>query len=160
MPYPHLAEGMRVINLLKPATDAAGRTGRWITVKDAQRAWILVTLDQGNAATVLLTPRQASAVAGTGTKVLANAVQIWANEDVATNDTWVRATDAVNYTTSAAVKEKQVLFQIELSGLDIAGGFDCITVATGASNVANVTAAVAFLETRYSQAVLPSCVID
>jgi hypothetical protein len=156
----HLAENTKVIGLLKPAADAAGRTGRWITIKDAQRAWIVVYLDQGNAATVLLTPRQASAVAGTGSKVLANAVQIWANLDTATSDVLVRQTDAVNFTTDAGVKEKIVLFQIELASLDIAGGFDCITVATGASNVANTTSAFAELETRYSQATLPRVDVD
>jgi hypothetical protein len=156
----HLVENAKTIGLLKPATDAAGRTGRWITVKDAQRAWIVCYIDQGNAATILLTPRQASAVAGTGSKVLANNVQIWVIDDLATADAWVRQADAVNYTTTANVKEKLVAFQIELAGLDVAGGFDCITVATGASNVANLTSAFAALETRYSQVTVPSVIVD
>lgn len=156
----HLAENTKVIGLLKPAADAAGRTGRWISIKDAQRAWIVCYLDQGNAATVLITPRQASAVAGTGSKVLANNVQIWANLDIAASDILVRQADGVNYTTDAGVKEKIVLFQIELAGLDVAGGFDCITVATGASNAANITAAFAELETRYNQATLPRVDLD
>lgn len=156
----HLAENTKVIGLLKPAADAAGRTGRWITVKDAQRAWIVVYVDQANAATILLTPRQASAVAGTGSKVLTVPVQIWANLDIAASDVLVRQADAVNFTTDAGVKEKIVIFQIELSSLDLAGGFDCLTVLTGASNVANITSAFAELEARYAQATLPRVDVD
>lgn len=156
----HLAENTKVIGLLKPAADAAGRTGRWITVKDSQRAWIVAYLDQGNAATVLLTPRQATNVAGGGSKVLANNVQIWANLDIAASDILVRQADAVNFTTDAGIKEKIVIFQVELAGLDVAGGFDCITVATGASNVANITSAFAELEMRYNQPTLPRADVD
>ena len=80
--------------------------------------------------------------------------------DLATADAWVRQADAVNFTTDATVKEKMVAFQIELASLDIAGGFDCITVATGASNVANLTSAFAALETRYSQVTPPTVLTD
>lgn len=156
----HLAENVKTLGLLKPATDAAGRTGRWVTVKDALRAWIVAYIDQGNAATILLTPRQASAVAGTGSKVLTNNLQIWANLDLAASDALVRQTDAVNFTTDAGVKEKLVVFQIELAGLDLAGGFDCITLVTGASNVANLTSAGAYLESRYPQVTPPTAVTD
>lgn len=160
MPYPHFAENTKVIGLLKPAADAAGRTGRWITIKDSQRAWIVCYLDQGNAATVLITPRQASAVAGTGSKVLTQNLQIWANLDIAASDLLVRQTDAVNFTTDAGVKEKVVIFQVELAGLDVAGGFDCLTVTTGASNAANITSAFGLLEMRYGQATLPRADVD
>jgi len=156
----HLVENAKTIGLLKPAADAAGRTGRWITLKDAKRAWIVVYVDQGNAATILLSPRQATAVAGTGTKVLANVVQIWFIVDLSLSDAWVRQADAVNFTTDAGVKEKLVAFQIEPAGLDVAGGFDCITVLTGASNAANITSAFAVLETAYSQVTPPSVIVD
>jgi hypothetical protein len=156
----HLVENTKTIGLLKPAADAAGRTGRWITIKDAQRAWLVVYLDQGAANTVALTPKQATAVAGTGAKNLVNNVQIWLINDLATSDAWVRQSDATSYTTDATIKEKMVAFQIELAGLDVANGFDCITIATGASIAGNITSAVALLETRYSQVTVPSVLSD
>lgn len=156
----HLVEGQKTIGLLKPAADAAGRTGRYISMKDAHRAFIVAYVDQGNAATIALTPKQASAVAGTGSKNLINNIQIWACLDVVALDALVRQADGVTFTTDAGVKEKMVVFQIDAAALDLAGGFDCITVATGASNVANITSAFAVLETRYGQVVVPTVITD
>jgi hypothetical protein len=46
------------------------------------------------------------------------------------------------------------------AALDVAGGFDCIRISTGASNIANVTQAAYYLESRYPQATPPSAVVD
>ena len=136
-----LPEETKIVEALTPATDAAGRTGAYVSLKNAGRAFVVCHNAQGNAATVALTIEQASDVAGTGSKPITNTVPIWSNLDCAASDTLVRRTDAVNYTTDAGVKHKQVIFQIDPSSLDVAGGFDCITVKTGASDVANVTEA-------------------
>jgi len=126
-------EEYKLVQLLQPATDAAGRTSAYVSLKFASFATIIVSIAQGNAATVAITIEQASAVAGTGSKVI-------------TND--------------AGVKNKQVCFQIDPADLDIANGFDCICIKTGASNVANVTAAVIVLNDRYKQATPPSSILD
>ncbi len=151
MNHLQLPENLLPISVLAPAADAAGRTGAWVSLKSANRAWVLVYIDQGNAATVAISINQASAVAGTGSKVITNTVPIWANQDGAAS-VFTRATDAVNFTTSAAVKKKLVIFEIDPASLDVAGGFDCITVITGASNAANITSALLLLETSYGQA--------
>lgn len=157
----HLVEGAKLVEGLAPAADAAGRTGDYVTLKDAARLFIVVHITQGNAATVALTPYQASAVAGTGEKVLANVVPIWSNLDTATTDTLVARTAAANYTTDAAVKNKIVVFQIEAATLDVSGGFDCVTLKTGASNAANITQSMYYLVGhRYPQATPPAAITD
>jgi hypothetical protein len=154
-------EDVRVVELLEPAADGAGRTSAiYPSLKNAHRAWIVVHLDQGNAATVALTPKQATAVDGTASKVLANAVPIWAGEDLAASDALTRQTDATSFTTSAAVKHKMVVFQIDPAKLDVAGGFDCVGLTTGASNAANITSAVLIAEGRYGSAAPPSMIAD
>lgn len=141
----------KIIDLLQPAADAAGRTGAYVSLKNVQRAVLLCEINQGNAATVALTPTQATAVAGTGAKAISNNVPIFTDLDTATSDAYTRQTDAKNYTTDAATKRKVVAFLIEPSlALDMANGFDCFTVATGASNAANITAAQLLIEMRYS----------
>jgi hypothetical protein len=155
-----LPQHFKIVEGAAPATDAAGRTAKYISLKNVIRAWIVVYMDQGNAATVALTPYQATAVAGTSEKVLANAVPIWSNEDAATTDTLARQTDAVNYTTSAALKHKQVVFQIDPAQLDTNNGFDCITIKTGASNAGNLTSVQYFLETRFPGATPPTVITD
>lgn len=156
-----LPEHAKIVNLLAPAADAAGRTSAYISLKNYHKAYIVIHMTQGNAATVLLSLLQATAVAGTGSKVLTNVARIWANLDTAASDALVRATDAVNYTTDAGLKLKIVVFEIDPSSIDLANAFDCIGVSTGASNAANITAATAYLvPARYPGASLPSAVVD
>lgn len=155
-----LPEKYKIVQALAPAADAAGRTGDYVSLKNVNRAYIVCSITQGNAATIALEPKQAQAVAGTNVKVLANAVPIWANLDTATADTLAAATAAVNYTTDAAVKNKVVVFQIDPETLDVANGFDCITIVTGASNAANITEALFVLDMKYQQATPPAAITD
>lgn len=162
MPLPFtLAENLKVVELLAPATDAAGRTGDYVSLKNAVKAWVVFHTTQGNAATIAVTPRQASAVAGTGVKDLTNNVPIWRNLDTAASDTLVRVTDAKTLTTDAAVKNKLIVFEIDPGQcLDLANGFDCLTLVTGASNVANITQAAVYIQTRFAEATPPAAITD
>lgn len=157
-----LAQEMKIPTALEPAADAGGRTAASaVSLKNCGKAGVLFHINQGNAATILLTVLQATAVAKTGGKALANNVPIWVNLDCAASDTWVRAADGVNYTTDAGVKIKQVFFEIDPAMLDVAGGFDCIYCSTGASNAANITAAqYVLMNLRYAQATPPSALTD
>lgn len=155
-----LPELYKIVEAMPNATDAAGRTGDYVSLKNANACFVFVDITQGNAATIALTIEQATAVAGTASKAITVAVPIWANLDTAATDTLVRRTDAVSYTTDAGVKNKQVIFQIDPATLDIANGFDCITVKTGASNAANITSATYFIQTRYPQATPPAAITD
>jgi hypothetical protein len=151
----------KLVEAMTPATDAAGRTGDWINVKNYALVYVIAHITQGNAATIVLSINQATAVAGTGSKVITNTVPIWSNLDTAASDTLVARTAAVNYTTDAGVKNKTVIFQVDPSSLDLAGGFDCIALITGASNVANLTQAHYLLVgPRYGGATPPSAIID
>lgn len=155
-----LPEQYKAVGVMAPAADAAGRTSRYVSLKNAHRAWVRVYVNQGNAATILLSILQATAVAGTNSKALANNVPIWANQDVAAGDDAPRVADGVAFTTSAALKEKQVWFQIDPASLDVAGGYDCIAVSTGASNVANITSAEVIVESRYPGAIPASIAVN
>ena len=157
----NLTENMKVVNLLAPAADAAGRTSDYISLKNALKAWIVVHMTQGAANTVQLDPLQATVVAGTDSKALTNNARIWSNLDTAAGDTLVARTAAKNYTTDAGVKLKQVIFEINPAQvLDIAGGFDCIAVSTGASAAANITEAQLYILNKYSQETPPSAIAD
>ena len=156
-----LPQEAKLVEAMAPAADAAGRTADWVSLKNYGRAFIVVHITQANAATVALTVLQASAVAGTGSKAITWTVPIWANEDTATTDTLTRQTDALAFTTSAAVKNKIVVFQIDPRYLDVNNGFDCISFTTGASNVANITQAMYVLaEPRFNGNILPSAIVD
>lgn len=156
-----MPQQMKIVEGLAPAADAAGRSGAVVSLKNCGKCYIVAHITQGNAATIALTPKQSSAVAGTGKKVLANVVPIWADLDTATSDTLARATDAVNYTTDAAVKNKVVIFEINPAQLDTANNFDCISLDTGASNAANITQVLYYLtDLRYAQTTPPTATAD
>jgi len=154
-----LPEVTKIVEAIAPQAGGA-ITGDYVSLKNVHRAFVVVHITQGNAATVAITIEQASAVAPTGSKAITVAVPIWANEDCVTSDVLVRQTDAISFTTSAAVKHKIVIFQIDPSTFDLANGFDCLTVITAASDVANITAAMYYLCERYQQATPPSAIID
>lgn len=155
-----LPQNLKIVELLTPASDAGGRTGDYVSLKNANHVWIVAHIAQGNAATVALTPTQASAVAGTGAKALSQNAEIWANLDCAASDDLARTTAAKNYTTDAGVKHKIVVFDINPRDLDLANGFDCLTVVSGASHADNIVAALAFLEMRYPGDDLPEVITD
>lgn len=148
--------------ILNPATDAAGRSSAIESLKNvAGKAYIAVTITQGNAATVLLTPMQAQDVSGTAAKVLANPVPIFADLATGTSDALVRQTDAVNFTTDAALATKLIIFEIDPTQLDVNNGFDCLYITTGASNVANITTALLIGgELRYQSQSPPSMIVN
>ena len=157
-----LPEEAKIIGGAKPAADAAGRSARYVSCKNAHKVYAVVYVDQGNAATIALTISQAQDVSGTGAKAITGNARIWSNLDVAANgDALTRQSDAVSYTTDAGVKEKIVIFEIDPASLDQANGFDCIKVATGASNVANITSVI-YLGTplRFPGSGSPSMVVD
>ena len=158
----NLVNQAKIVSLAAPAADAAGRTGAYVSLKSAHKAYIVCHIDQGDASTIALSLEQATDVSGTGAKAVTTTFPIWSNLDVSASDTLVARTAAASYTTDAGLKNKIVVFEITPEDvLDMAGGYDCITVVSGASNAANITSAVAYLTPlRYQQATPISAVAN
>lgn len=140
-----LWENASVVSLLAPAADAAGRTSAYVSVANGHKAYIVVYVTQGNAATIALTPLQSSAIGGTGSKVLTANAPIATNLDADTtpSDQFTIQAAAANYTTDAGLKNKIVIFEIDpIESMDMANNFNHIAIQTGASNAANITSAL------------------
>ena len=97
-----LPENFKIVEALKPQAGAA-LTGDYVSLKNVLMAWVIVHVNQANAATMAITLEKATTVAAAGTTAITTVVPIWANEDCVTSDTLVRQTDAVGFTTSAAL---------------------------------------------------------
>lgn len=145
---------------LTPATDAAGRTGTYVSLRGAAVAFVVFLIEQGHATPAALSISQASAVAGTGAKALSATMPVWYNNDMATAAALTRGTDAASYAGTAALKKKICIFRVDPSALDVANGFDCIAAVTGASNVANLTSAVIWVVTKDAQATARNFMAD
>ena len=137
----NLAEKTHPVVAIAPAANGSAIAGDYISMKKTEHVTIAVQITQGNADTIELTLYQATAVAGTGAKVLAKDIEIYSALDVAASDVLVKRTDDVNYTTDAGVKNKMVLFEIPVEALDMDNDFDCLQVRAGASNAANIVSA-------------------
>jgi hypothetical protein len=157
-----LWENAEVVSLLTPSADAAGRTSKYISLKNGVKAFIVCYLNQGNAATVALTPLQATDNLGTNSKAI-TATPIATNLDTDTvpADQFTMQPAAANFTTDAGLKSKIVIFEIQPEecmdvnntalGLN-QGAFNHIAIQTGASNAGNITSALLVVTPlRYAQ---------
>ena len=156
-----LAENFKIVQGANPKTTNGGFTADYVSLKNVNKAFILVELTQAAAHATLLTPKQATAVAGTGVKVLTNNCEILANEDTASADTLTRQTAAKNYTVTADIKNKTVIFEIDPATLDTANDFDCITITAADSSEATNFASVTYLlDMKYKEDVPPAAITD
>ncbi len=152
------------IDLISPqANGSAITTQVYASMRNALKAWIVVKVAQGNAATVAITPVQATSSSGTGSKAIGGAdttVPIWLNDDTSLatgSDGLVAQTAALNFTTDATTKNKIVVFEIAPeAALDIVNGFNHIGLNIGASNAANIVTATLHIYGSYEGATPPT----
>jgi hypothetical protein len=157
----NLTEYFKVVSGTTPVTTNGGVTGDYVSLKNCNKAWIVCKLTQAAAHATVLSPKQATAVAGTGVKVFANTLKINANEDVSASDTLAAQTAAVNYTVTADIANKVVVFEIDPSDLDTANDFDCITlVASDSSEATDFIDVTYYLDMKYKEDVPPAAITD
>lgn len=129
-----IPEGVIPVSGLAPQVGAASAvTGDYISLKHAQKAWVVIHYNQGDATAITWHINRATAVAPTGAAVLANDVPIYSNLDTATSNTMVRRTDAVNYSSGTGATNKIVVFEIDPANLgstyDVIAGASTTAIA-------------------------------
>jgi len=153
----NIVQQAKLVEAITPQAGAA-ITADYVSLKNYKKAYVIVHINQAAANTVAITIEKATSVAAGGTTPITTVVPIWANEDCAADDPLVAQTAAVAFTTSAAQKDKIVVFEVDAAPL---ADFDCITVKTGASAAGNITSALYLLVgARYQGATPPSAIID
>ena len=157
----HMIEELKHVCLLAPQADGSLMSDV-VSLKNCNRAWIKVLMNQTEADRCTITLMQATDVAAGTNKAVTNEVPIWYNADMDTADTLARTTDAKTYQFSATHDYKKVVwFQIDPSNaLDVASGYDCIYLTSGGSNVANILSAEIFMDMKYKEDVLPAAITD
>ena len=144
------------VSLLPPAADAAGRTGSYRNLANALKAYVVVHINQGNAAQVTVSILQAQDVSGTGSKAV-GVMPVWLTAATAISDALAVQAAASTFQTSATVADKILVFEVMPEAcLDVANGFHTLAVQTSASNAANITAAELFIYGSYQGASDPS----
>lgn len=134
---PSMMQTHKFVRLSTLAADAAGRDTAYVNVKNCSKIYLIAGLVQGVATPVTISPIQAQDRAATGVKLLANNVQIYLNNNAAVTDVFTRQADGVSFTTDATLATKEVVFEINVSEMDVNNGFDCIALRFGASSASN-----------------------
>ena len=146
----NLSEKTHPVLAIAPTANGSALAGDYISMSKAGHVTVAVTITQGHATPPALTLYQATAVAGTGAKVLAKDISIKFVADAAASDIMVDQADDVDFTPDAALKNKIVLFEVPAEALDMDNDFTCLQVRVGASNAANIVSAVYWCsEERY-----------
>lgn len=150
----------KIVQMFAPKTTNASLTSQVITLKNAHRAWVVFEFTQAVGHATTPTLKQATSIAA-GTNKAGPTVDVWSNEDTAATDTLVKQTAGASYAVTNDVKNKEVVFEIDPSRLDVANGYDCVyfTIATS-SQATNFVSATAYIQHAYQQATPPSAILD
>lgn len=133
-----LSENTHPVVAIVPAANGGALAGDYISMATVEHVTVAVTIAQGHATPPALTLHQATAVDGSGNKVLEKDISIYLVEDAAASDLLVKQTDGVDFTPDAALKNKLVLFEVPVEALDMDNNFTCLQVRAAASNTANI----------------------
>ena len=161
-------ENCKVVNGLAPVVGAAAAVaGAYISLKHAQKCWVVIQYNQADGNAITWRVDTASAIAGTNVLAATVLMPIWSNLATAVNDTMVRQADAINYASGAGVASKIIIFEVDPDALGLVGATqvrrDCIRGAsTTAIAAAQYVSIFYVLQPRYQSAVAtqPSVVID
>lgn len=155
----HLVEEVKILRAAEPKSySGAAMADAYVSLKNYGVLTIIISTGAWAAGTAAVTLTQASAVAGTGAKALAF-TDYW--DDVTTTGTLVKKAASSN-TFNLATANKTYVIHVDPLTLDIAGGFDCVTlsVASPGANADFYAAHYILGDARYSQATPPSPLVD
>ena len=158
-----LPEGFKIVDASAgPVTTNGGVTCDYVSLKNVHKAWIVASFTQAVGHATGIDPQQATAVAGTGVKVLTNACPIWLNADTGASDTLVAQTAAKTLNVANDVKKKQVIFEIvPEQHFDMANNFDVLgCTVDDSSQATNFVSVLYVLQTRFPQATPPTAIVD
>jgi hypothetical protein len=157
-------ENFKLVQGIEPRVGAAGAlTSDTISLKYAQKVFIVIDIRDTNGDALLLTPQRDISVAAAASVALANNAKIWVNANVAASDLLVRQADALNYTTAATATNKQIVIEINPDSLGMnaatpAVAYDCINLLTGAVAATTTISVDFFVQGRYAPT--PSVIVD
>jgi len=145
------------IMIIPTTPGGAGKNGINISLKNAHKAYIICINEKGADATqctwtLAQSSGNAGSAAGTNEKAMTNVVPIWYTDNAALDNSLTAATAAKSYQQAVTQSVTQiVMFEIVPEQcMDIANGFDCVTVNASDPAAANYITAFAYIEPRFA----------
>jgi len=135
--------------MIVPVSNAGGLTSDYVSLKNAQMAWVDVHLSQTVGHATAFTIERATHVAGTGHVAIANVVPIWYGNVSTTSNALARQTDAVGFTMDVGVTGSvRIIFQIDPASLG--STYDVISFVSAASGQANLISVTCWVQPKFS----------
>ena len=155
----HIPEDVKPVLCFQGAANAV--TCDTISTKNLIGLWFQVIHTGANDTDLTLTVTQATNVASATNKA-GPAGNIWLDADAGTtSDTYVRQTSANAITIDPATQNGvMAIFQIDLSALDAAGGYDCVYLADSGGHASNICTILAYCQMREAQATPATVITD
>jgi hypothetical protein len=150
---PQMPEGIFPVTMLAPQTTNGGPTSDYISLKNAQMAWVDVHLTQAAVNATAFTIERATDVAGTGHVALANSVPIWYGNISTTSNALTRQANGVGFTLGGAVTGSvRIIFQIDPAKLG--ADFDVISfVSANSGEVTNLISVTCWVWPKFASRV-------
>lgn len=155
----HLVEQFKFLRGAEPKSySGAAMADAYVSLKNYQTLTIKISTGAWAGGTAAVTLSQATAVAGTGAKALAF-TDYW--DDLTTTGTLAKKA-ATSNTFNLGTANKSFVIHVDASMLDVAGGFDCVTLAVASPGANADFYAVEYIlsDVRYAQATPPSALVD
>lgn len=151
-----LPENCKIVEGLTPQIGgAAAVTGDYVSLKNFQKAYVVIHYNQGDATDITWNVTRATNVSAGSAAVLTETMRIWSNLDCATSDLLVERTAAVNYASGTGQKHKIIVFEVDPASLTAT--FDCICGASTTNIAATSTVSIMYyLVPKYPGRVLTS----
>jgi hypothetical protein len=136
----------------------AAMAAKYVSLKNYTNLTIVIITGAWAAGTAAVTLLQATAVAGTGAKALAFDTH-W--HDETTSGALVKIATVSN-TFNLTTALKMYVIEVDARSLDVAGGFDCATLAVASPGANADFYGVAYIlhGSRYQGAAQPSALVD
>lgn len=154
-----LVENLKSIRAADPKDyTGAAFAGLYVSMKNYNHIQVKILTGAWAAGTAAVTMHQATAVAGTGVKALGFS---WMWTDEAADGTLVKTAVTAN-TFNLDTASKQYIIEVDVTTLDVANGFDCLTVkvATPGANADLYSIGYQLSGASYKESTPPSPLID
>ena len=144
-----IPEGIFPVTMAAPQTTNVGWTSDFVSLKNAQMAWIDVHLTQAVGHATAFTIERSTDVAGTGHVAIANAVPIWYGNVSTSTNALARVTDGVGYTMAAQTGSVRIVFQIDPASLG--STYDVISfVCANSGQATNLISVTCWVQPKFS----------
>lgn len=155
----HLAEQLKFAGGAEPKNyTGAAMADSYVSMKNFNNLTIVIRTGAWAGGTAAVTLLQATAVAGTAAKAL-NFVDYW--DDVTTTGALVKKA-ATSNTFTLGTANKVYVIHVDASVLDVAGGFDCVSLGVATPGVNADFYSVLYIGdgSRYQGGSIPSALVD